>query len=73
MSNLYAPGQTYTLSLSEGKIIFLVFAILTIDNHPRKNIMRIWIDTEDKSCCFNSFPFGDEAQPHYRHLLVKNV
>lgn len=73
MSNLYAPGQIYKLSLSEGKIIFLIFTIMSYDEHPRKIIMRIWIDVEDKSCCFNSFPFGDEPQPHYRHMLVQDV
>ena len=46
---------------------------MSYDEHPRKFIMRIWIDVEDKSCCFNSFPFGDEPQPHYRHMLVQDV
>lgn len=72
-SSRYMPGQIYKLSLSEGKIIFLIFTIMSYDEHPRKIIMRIWIDVEDKSCCFNSFPFGDEQQPHYRHMLVQDV
>lgn len=72
-SSRYMPGQIYKLSLSEGKIIFLIFAISSYDDHPRKIIMRIWIDVTDKLCCFNSFPHSDEQQSHYRHILVKDV